>query len=153
MAVEIRVDDLQGPEIAALLQTHADLMLSQSPEESCHFLPLEGLQKPNITVWSQWEAGRLLGCGALADIGGGHGEIKSMHARDSERGRGLGEQMLLHIIGEVRGRGMSALYLETGSPEGFIPARRLYEKHGFADCEPFGDYTHDPMSVFMSRVL
>ncbi|MGH1422123.1 MAG: GNAT family N-acetyltransferase [Hyphomonas sp.] len=153
MAVEIRIDDLNGPEIAALLQTHAELMLSQSPAESCHFLPIDGLRDPAVTMWSQWEGEALLGCGALKDIGNGQGEIKSMHTRAAERGRGLGEQMLMHVMAEARARGMTALYLETGAPEGFIPARRLYEKHGFALCGPFGDYTLDPMSVFMSRAL
>ena len=25
--------------------------------------------------------------------------------------------------------------------------------HGFAECPPFGDYVHDPLSVFMTRTL
>jgi putative acetyltransferase len=30
------------------------------------------------------------------------------------------------------------------------PARALYRSVGFVECPPFGEYAHDPNSVFMS---
>ena len=149
MAAEIRIDDLSGPEVAALLAVHAETMLSASPAESCHFLPLEGLRVPEVTFWSMWDEGALVGCGALKDLGDGTGEIKSMHAREHLRGRGLGRQMLEHIIAEAKVRGYAALLLETGSMDAFLPARRLYEAYGFTCCGPFGSYVPDPNSAFM----
>lgn len=146
---DIRPDDLSGPEIADLIAIHARTMLAASPPESCHFLPLEGLRQPSVSVWSMWEDGALIGCGALKALEGGTGEIKSMHTREVLRGRGLGRQMLEHILAEARRRGYSALYLETGSMDAFIPARKLYEAYGFTYCGPFGDYVDDPHSVFM----
>ncbi|KCZ45505.1 GNAT family N-acetyltransferase [Hyphomonas pacifica] len=150
MPLEIRIDDLGGAEVADLLTTHADLMLSLSPPGSCHFLPLQGLKVPEVTFWSMWQDEALIGCGALKDLGDGTGEIKSMHARQHLRGKGHGRAMLEHILAEARARGYTALYLETGSMDGFIPARRLYEAYGFTYCEPFGSYVEDPHSVFMS---
>jgi putative acetyltransferase len=146
---DIRPDDLSGPEIADLIAIHARTMLAASPPESCHFLPLEGLRQPSVSVWSMWEDGALIGCGALKALEDGTGEIKSMHTREVLRGRGLGRQMLEHILAEARRRGYSALYLETGSMDAFIPARKLYEAYGFTYCGPFGDYVDDPHSVFM----
>lgn len=153
MTYTIKPETLDGPDIAALMQMHADLMLSLSPPGSCHFLPLEGLRRPDVSVWSLYDGERLVGSGGLKDMGNGHGEIKAMHTLHTERGRGLGELMLLHIMDEARARGMTHLFLETGAPDGFIPARKLYEKHGFESCGPFCDYQLDPYSVFMSRVL
>ncbi|MDO9497076.1 MAG: hypothetical protein Q7J48_15330 [Nocardioides sp.] len=43
--------------------------------------------------------------------------------------------------------------LEIGSFEFFAPARALYARHGFTECEPFGDYGPDPHSTFMTRQL
>jgi len=43
--------------------------------------------------------------------------------------------------------------LETGSQDFFAPARRLYARHGFVECGPFGSYALDPNSVFMSLDL
>jgi putative acetyltransferase len=42
------------------------------------------------------------------------------------------------------------LSLETGSWPYFQPARALYRSVGFVECPPFGEYAHDPNSVFMS---
>ena len=151
--IQIRPDDLTGPEIAELIAIHAGTMLAASPPESCHFLPIDGLRQPSVSVWSLWEEGALLGCGALKDLGNGTGEIKSMHTREVLRGRGLGRRMLEHILAEARRRNYSALYLETGSMDAFIPARRLYEAYGFDYCGPFGDYIEDPHSVFMCLPL
>ncbi len=46
-------------------------------------------------------------------------------------------------------RSLKFLLLETGTPEVFAPARKLYKSLGFVECEPFVDYKHDPYSVFM----
>ncbi|MDW2406422.1 GNAT family N-acetyltransferase, partial [Vibrio sp. 1262-1] len=50
-------------------------------------------------------------------------------------------------------QGIQRLSLETGSMAFFEPAHRLYEKHGFAYCEKFGDYQPDPNSRFMTLAL
>lgn len=151
--IEIRPDDLSSPEMADLIAVHASTMLAASPPESCHFLPIDGLRQPSVSVWSLWEDAALLGCGALKDLGDGTGEIKSMHTRAVLRGRGLGRRMLEHILAEARRRGYTALFLETGSMDAFIPARRLYEAYGFTYCGPFGDYTNDPNSTYMTLSL
>lgn len=151
--IEIRPDDLTGPEMAELIAIHAGTMLAASPPESCHFLPIDGLRQPSVTVWSLWEDGALLGCGALKDLGDGTGEIKSMHTREVLRGRGLGRRMLEHILAEARRRSYRALFLETGSMAAFLPARRLYEVYGFDYCGPFGDYAEDPHSAFIQLPL
>ena len=85
----IRRDDLNGAEIAELLQTHLDDAAKHSPRESIHALDLEGLRVPEITFWSVWSGGTLLGCGALKQLSPVHGEIKSMHTASIHRGKGV----------------------------------------------------------------
>ncbi|PKP82960.1 MAG: GNAT family N-acetyltransferase [Alphaproteobacteria bacterium HGW-Alphaproteobacteria-18] len=149
MTIDIRPDDLTSLEMADLIVTHAQTMLASSPPESCHFLPIDGLRQPSVSVWSMWEDGALIGCGALKEIEPQQGEIKSMHTRAHLRGRGLGRLMLEHILSVAKTRGYTDLWLETGSMDAFIPARRLYETYGFGYCGPFGEYAEDPNSVFM----
>ncbi len=153
MDLTIREDDLQGPEIIALLEQHLALMFSVSPPESVHALDLEGLRGQDVTVWTAWRRGRLLGCGALKELEPGHGEIKSMHTAAAFRGQGVGAAILLHLLDEARGRGYRRVSLETGSMPTFASARSLYRRHGFSTCPPFGDYADDPNSVFMTRLL
>jgi putative acetyltransferase len=149
----IRVDDLRGPEIAALLQSHVDDMRAESPEESCHVLDLDGLRQPEITFWTVWDGDLLVGCGALKELDPTHAEIKSMRTVDGYRGRGVGSAMMRRILEAAAFRGYSRLSLETGSGEFFAPARALYEKFGFVVCPPFADYRDDPNSYFMTREI
>lgn len=151
--MQIKVDDLRGPEIAALLEAHLKLMRETSPPESVHALDLAGLRVPEVTFWTLWDGATLLGCGALKALGPDHGEIKSMHTAAAARGRGVARAMLAHILAEARARGYRRLSLETGSMEAFAPARALYAGFGFRDCPPFGDYVLDPNSVFMTLEL
>lgn len=151
--MEIRLDDLSGPEIRALLEEHMRNMRSISPPESVHALDLEGLRKPGISFWTVWSGRELLGCGALKEIDTRHGEVKSMRTADRHRRNGVARAMLAHIVAEARERGYARLSLETGSQSAFEPARRLYQSFGFGYCAPFEGYIEDPNSVFMTRLL
>ncbi|MCO6511082.1 MAG: GNAT family N-acetyltransferase [Aridibacter famidurans] len=151
--MEIRVDDLEGPEIRALLEEHLRRMQATSPPESCHALDLSGLKKAEITFWTVWEDGRLAGCGALKEIDPTHGEIKSMRTSDEFLRRGVASLIVRHILEVARERGYKRLSLETGSMKEFDPARALYGRFGFEECGPFEGYVEDPNSVFMRKTL
>jgi putative acetyltransferase len=149
----IQLDDLTGAKVIALIGEHMQSMLQESPPESVHALNLEQLKQPNMTFWSVWEREELLGCGALKELDGRHGEIKSMRTVASHRRKGVARAVLQHIVLEARRRRYERLSLETGSMDVFAPARALYESFGFHYCEPFADYAKDPNSVFMTKVL
>ena len=151
--MEIRLDDLSGPGIHALLAEHLAEMHRISPPESVHALPVDGLRQPDITFWTAWSGNDLLGCGALRQLSAVHGEIKSMRTAIAHRGKGVAKALLEHIVEEAKGRGYERLSLETGSQKEFEPARTLYERSGFTRCPPFADYVEDPNSVFMTRSL
>jgi putative acetyltransferase len=151
--MEIRIDDLTGPEIARLLTEHLADMHANSPPESVHALDLDRLRQPEITFWTIWDEDRLAGCIALKQLDPQHGEIKSMRTPRELRGRGAARLLLQHLIAEARRRDYRRLSLETGSQAFFEPARLLYASFGFVECAPFADYREDPNSVFMSKTL
>jgi putative acetyltransferase len=151
--MEIREDDLTGPAIVGLLESHLENMKEVTPPESVHALAVEGLRSPEITVWSVWDGDGLLGCGALKVLGPQSGEIKAMRTADAHRNKGVGSRVLEHIIAEAQRRGYSHLYLETGASADFAAAQRLYRRYGFEYRGPFGDYVEDPNSVFMAKGL
>jgi len=151
--MEIKLDDLSGSHIAALIAEHLHGMTLLSPPESIHALNLEGLKKPEITFWSAWEDEELLGCGALKQLDEQHGELKSMRTASAHLRKGVARRVMEHIIEEAKRRGYRRLSLETGSMEDFAPARTLYASFGFQDCGPFADYEEDPNSVFMTMEL
>jgi putative acetyltransferase len=151
--VIIKLDDVSGPEIQALLREHLEFAAQHSPPESIHALDVAGLKQPDISFWTAWKDAELLGCGALKQLDDGHGEIKSMRTSSRHLRKGVASQVLSHLIAEARHRGYTRLSLETGSMAAFAPARALYSRFGFLQCEPFANYVEDPYSVFMTLEL
>jgi len=151
--MDIRLDDLNGPEINKLLQEHLYSMTLHSPPESMHALDVEKLRIPDITFWTVWQDSELIGCGALKELDAAHGEIKSMRTASAHLRKGVATALLTHILQEARKRSYRRLSLETGSMEAFRPARSLYARFGFKPCIPFADYVEDPNSVFMTIEL
>ena len=149
--MDIRVDDLSGPEIIRLLHEHLRGVALHSPPESVHALGLEALRNPDITFWSAWQDSELMGCGAIKELDSRHGEIKSMRTVSSHLRKGIAATLMHHILEEAERRSYERLSLETGSMDAFAPARSLYASFGFKPCGPFANYVEDPYSVFMTR--
>ena len=89
--LDIRVDDLSGEPTRALLRLHLQGMHANSPPGHVFALDLSGLAAPGVTVWSAWIGEAVAGIGALKDLGGGAGALKSMRtpreAGARQRGR------------------------------------------------------------------
>jgi putative acetyltransferase len=151
--MQIVVDDLSGPEIAEFLAEHVQEMRSVTPLDSKYALDLDGLRRPEITFWSVIDDRTLVGCGAIKRLDPDHAELKSMRTAPTRKRSGIASFLLAHIIAEAGRIGFTRLSLETGSAPFFLPARKLYEKFGFAYCEPFADYRPGPHNVFMTREL
>jgi len=150
---KIKLDDLTGTEIFDLLQEHLGDMQATSPPESKHALDLAALKDSSIKFWTIWEGDSLAGCGAYKIIDVKHAEIKSMRTSSNYKNKGVASTLLVHIIEQAKLSGFERLSLETGSMDYFVPAHRLYKKHGFNFCGPFADYKDDPNSKFMSLDL
>ncbi|CAI2310536.1 GNAT family N-acetyltransferase [Vibrio parahaemolyticus] len=151
--MRIEIDDLERPQVLALLEEHLQDMYATSPPESVHALDVSKLKLPSITFWTGWDGEQLLGCVAMSQLEDGHAELKSMRTTLSARKQGVASRLLNHVIEQAKHQGIQRLSLETGSMAFFEPAHRLYEKHGFAYSEPFGDYQPDPNSRFMTLAL
>jgi putative acetyltransferase len=152
-SITIKVDDLRGAQTIALLEAHRQDMFKHSPPECVFALDLEGLRQADVTLWTAWQGEDVLGCGALKELNAQQGELKSMRTAAGHLRKGVAAKILLHIMAVARSRVYSRLYLETGTTAGFVPARALYERHGFATCGPFADYAEDPYSMFMTKAL
>lgn len=151
--MQIEIDDPSRPDVYALLEEHLRNMLELSPPESVHALDVSRLKAPDITFWTVRDGQQLLGCGALKQLSPVHGEIKSMRAPLALRRQGAGRAILGHILSVAKQRGYTRLSLETGPANSFGAAHTLYASAGFQECGPFGDYTLDPYSVFMTLDL
>lgn len=143
------------PALFELIARHAAESAAHYPSESNHNQDGTALAAQGAMMF----AGRIGPGGHVLAMGGykifalGQAEVKSMHVADTARGQGAGAQILGLILDHARAAGVARLWLETGSLQASAAARGLYEKAGFTYCPPFGPYSPDPMSVFMTRAL
>ena len=144
---------LEDRRVVDLLTVHLQRARAETAPGSAHALDLSGLRAPGLRFWSLWEGDTVLGVAALKDLGGAHGELKSMHVAERARRRGVGSTLLRYLVDSARASGWTRLSLETGSWPYFAAAQALYRRHGFVDCAPFGDYRADPNSVFLTLAL
>jgi DNA-binding MarR family transcriptional regulator/N-acetylglutamate synthase-like GNAT family acetyltransferase len=87
--------------------------------------------------------GAAVGCGALKlHTDTQIAEIKRMWVAADVRGLGLGRRLLERLSAEAESRGMLMLRLETN--RALVEARRLYQRAGFVEVEPFNNepYAH-----------
>lgn len=151
--IEINIveDDLTSQEVKELLERHLEFCRFHTPPKSVNALDIAALQsREGLVFWTAWSGKKLLGCIALQELDAGHAEIKSMHTAKQARGQGIARALVQHLLREAERRRFSRVSLETGSMDGFEPARRLYRTFGFRECAPFGGYVEDPNNVCMT---
>jgi len=153
LPIGTQVDDLSSREAQVLVAEHLADMHGNSPPGHVNALALEGLRKPGITFWTAWLGENLCGCGALKELSGSAGEVKSMRTRSAYARQGIGQAVLSEIICTAQARGYRHLYLETGTGSAFEAAHAFYAKNGFVWCGAFGDYEATEFNVFMAKAL
>ena len=149
----ISTDDPRADDIRALLGRHLAYARANTKPEEVYALEVDALAEPGVTFFSYRVDGELLGVAALKRLDAEHAEIKSMHTAEAARGSGIGRALVDHLLAVARERGYRRVSLETGAGPAFADARRLYERSGFAPCEPFGGYQPSPNSVCMTLSL
>ncbi|SDY62457.1 putative acetyltransferase [Jannaschia faecimaris] len=135
-----------GP--ADLLAQSYALLESLFPAEANHYLDTAALAASDIRFVNATDGDRTLGTGAIA-LRNGYSEVKSMFTAPDSRGQGIADAILRHLIDLAIHEGVPNLRLETGT--GLDAAHRLYRRHGFTECGPFGDYVDSPHSLFFER--
>jgi putative acetyltransferase len=153
--MQIEPLDPHSPAARSLLAQSDAYMAALYPGESNHLLDPQSLAQPQVRFIGVWLAEWLAGCAAVKvvddDADGPYGEIKRVFVQPHFRGRGISKVLMEELESHLRARGIGLARLETGvhQPE----ALKLYERLGYDRRAPFGDYTDDPLSVFMEKRL
>lgn len=87
------------------------------------------LREPNTLVHRLRQGRKVIGF-IVSRLAADEAEILSVAVAASQRGRGLSRGLLLTHLGHLAGRGVRTVFLEV--EENNQPARRLYERAGFA---------------------
>ncbi len=161
LCVQIETPDQR--EILAFFEASERYHSALYPVDSNHFAPLSTLMTPQVRFVVARVGGEIAGCGALVlndeagpensgeKRGEKRGEIKRMWVDPAGRGKGVGSAIVAQLERLAAAEGVTLLGLETGNkqPEAF----KLYRAHGFQECEAFGSYRADPLSIFMEKKM
>jgi putative acetyltransferase len=149
--ITVRIESPRQTDVARLIEALDIYQAGLYPPESNHFLDLEALAAPGVRFLVARRGGQALACGALRIDPAGYGEVRRMFVSPEARGLKLGRRLLDRIEEEARREGLGCLRLETGihQPE----ALGLYRSAGYVERAAFGDYSSDPLSVFMEKRL
>ncbi len=148
----IKSEPPDQPDVLALLEASDRYHTALYPAESNHLVDVASLMAPDVSFFVARLADKAVGCGAVLlgdEDGVAVAELKRMWVDPTVRGHGLGSWMLRVLEDEAVRLGASAIRLETGiaQPE----AIALYQSRGYRECEPFGSYQPDPLSLFMEK--
>lgn len=138
------------PKVATLLEESQAMMEALFPSEDNHYLSLDELAAQNVHLFVARKGGEVVGTGAVVDMSD-YGEIKSMFVAPHARGQGVADAMMRQLEDHARTLNLPVLRLETGNS--LNSALRLYGRHGFDLCGPFGDYVDSATSLFLEKPL
>ncbi len=151
MSAIITAERPDSPDAIALITELEAILDPMYPPESRHGLSVERLITEGVPFFVLRSGGVAAACGGVKLFGTDYGEIKRMYVRPAFRGRGFARQMLDHLSDYALAHGVSLLRLETGIHQ--HEAIGLYERVGFYQISPFGDYKEDPLSRFYEKSL
>ena len=142
-----RPDSVDAIQLIDELQTY--LNTKMYPDESRHGYSVDKLLREGVAFFVTRHNNVPAGCGGIQIFGTEYGEVKRMYVRPRYRGLGLGKMMLDHLAQFAHNRQIQTLRLETGIYQ--TDAIKLYVRYGFVRRGPFGEYKHDPMSIYFER--
>src|SRR5215510_3906446 len=149
--VKISLDRPDQPDCVSLLTELYGYLIALYPQGSIHRLDAVLLARSDVRFAVARDADdRAVGCAASV-LRGKDAELKQMYVRPEARNQSVGKRLLQFLESRSLEAGCTRMMLETGTrkPE----ALRLYERCGFVRRAPFGEYTEDPLSVFMEKAL
>jgi putative acetyltransferase len=148
--ITLEIASPDRPDARQLIQELDDYLSGLYPADSNHILDIPALMQPSVRFLLAFADGQSVGCGAVRFMHD-YAEIKRMYVRPGGRGLGIGWRLLARLEDIASGQGIATMRLETGIHQ--PAAIRLYERHGYTKCGPFGDYAADPLSLFYEKQL
>ena len=151
MPITIQQETPQHPEVVKLIQALDTYQQELYPPESNHLEDIASLSRPNVYFVVARSDTEYVGCGAVINCDNIYGEMKRVFVKPEMRGRRIAESIVEALESHLRRLEVPMMRLETGIYQ--TSAIRLYERMGYERRPPFGNYTDDPLSVFMEKSL
>jgi putative acetyltransferase len=151
MPFSISAESPDTADARALIAELDAYLIPLYPPASHHGYPVEKLIAEGVEFFVVRVDGTAAGCGAVKFFPDGYAELKRMYVRHAFRGQGLGKIIIEYLEAFILQKGIRTVRLETGVLQ--AEAIGLYERMGYKQVEPFGEYLPDPLSFFYEKRL
>jgi len=122
----------------------------QGFEEELASLPGKYMLPKGGLLLARTATGKAIACAAYRPLEGTTCELKRFYIQPEYRGQGIADRLLEKILVQSRKAGYQEAKLDT--LERLVPARKFYERNGFALCDPY--YPNpEPDVLYFSRSL
>ena len=148
--IVLRQVDPKQVDVADFIRQLDEYQESMYPPESNHLDSVDELSKTNVYFLAAYIDSAICGIGAVKVLID-YGEIKRLYVPGNYRGKGIAKKILKELENCLAKRSIFIARLETGTHQ--HEAIDLYKKFGYSETAPFGDYTEDPLSVFMEKKI
>jgi GNAT superfamily N-acetyltransferase len=150
-AINISQERPDSPEAQVLVEELETYFATLYPVEARYGLSVACLLSEKVAFFVLRVDGLPAGCGGVKFYGTAYAELKRMYVRPNYQGIGLGKKILVHLEAYTRHHGITTIRLETGIYQ--EAAIRLYQRMGYRQSAPFGDYQAGPLNLFYEKAL
>ena len=137
-------------EVIELIHQLDEYQETMYPPESNHLDSIDELSKTNVNFLAAYTDSEICGIGAVKILND-FGELKRLYVPEKYRGKGIAKEIVKELENCLVKRSIFTARLETGIHQ--HEAIDLYKKLGYSETVPFGEYTEDPLSVFMEKKI
>jgi putative acetyltransferase len=148
--IVLRQVDPKQVDVADLIRQLDEYQEAMYPPESNHLDSVDELSKTNVNFLAAYIDSVICGIGAVKVLND-YGEIKRLYVPGKYRGKGIAKEIVMELENCLVKNSIFTARLETGVHQ--HEAIDLYKKLGYSEIAPFGDYTEDPLSVFMEKKI
>ena len=146
--IVIRQVDPTQTGVIGLIHQLDEYQKAMYPPESNHLDSIDELSQANVNFLAAYVDSKIFGIGAVKVLED-YGEIKRLYIPEKYRGKGIAKEIVKELENFLVKKSIFTARLETGIHQ--HDAIALYKKLGYSEIAPFGNYTKDPLSVFMEK--
>ena len=150
MGILIKQVDPNRSDVVELIHQLDEYQESMYPPESNHLDSIDELSKTNVDFLAAYADSEICGIGAVKVLND-YGELKRLYVPEKYRGKGIAKEIVKELENCLVKRSIFTVRLETDIHQ--HKTIDLYKKLGYSEIAPFGDYTEDPLSVFMEKKI
>ena len=150
MVIIVERADPRSPSARELLRAGHAAMQALFPAKRQVAFSIEPFLADSVLLFVASGAGRDVGCCALF-LNRDFAELKRLYVAPNARRQGAADRLVAHAEKVAMGAGFTQLKLETGAT--LSASHQLYARHGFTQCEVFGDHAPSSESLFLVKQL